>query len=89
MQALDFLFLGQVAFNQALGQAAGIVNTVALVIVFAALTGACVAALSERHTGMVKHALVIAAVAGLAWTITKTCFQAGGQQTNTQLQQVN
>lgn len=89
MQILDFLFLGDVVLNQALGQAAGTINTISLVIVFAALIGACVAAFSERHVGGVKIALVICAVAGLAWVITKTMFQAGGQQTNTQLQQVN
>lgn len=89
MHLLDSMFLAEVALNQALGEAAGTINTISLVIVFAALLGATVAAFSERHVGAVKTALIIACIAGLSWTITKTMFQAGGQQTNTQLQQVN
>ena len=43
---------------QALGSAAGIIQTIGLVAVFAGLIGAAVSALSERHLSGVKTSLV-------------------------------
>jgi len=75
--------------SQALGQAGGIISTISLVAVFGSLIGACIAALTERHLSGVKTALVIAAVAGLAWIICQAFFVAGGLSTNINLQAVN
>ncbi len=74
---------------QSLGQAAGIINNVGLVVMFAGLMGAAVSALSERHIGGVKTSLAIAAVGGLAFILCQTFFAAGGQQNAVELQAVN
>ena len=80
------LFLGLV---QQLGNAAGIINDVALVAVFGGLVGAAISAMSERHIGGVKTSLVIAAVGGLAFVLCQAFFTAGGQQNGIALGQVN
>jgi hypothetical protein len=74
---------------QALGTAAGIIQTIGLVAVFGGLIGAAVSALSERHLAGVKTSLVIAAIGGLAWLIATSFFAAGGANVNIQPGAVN
>jgi hypothetical protein len=75
--------------GQALGTAAGIIQTIGLVAVFGGLIGAAVAALSERHLSGVKTSLVIAAIGGLAWLIAMAFFAAGGANITIQPGAVN
>lgn len=74
---------------QALGGAAGIIQGIGLVAVFAGLIGAALSALSERHLSGVKTSLVIAAIGGLAWLIATAFFAAGGANPNIVPQAVN
>ncbi len=82
----SILFLG---LAQQLGMMAGIIAGIGLVVCFAALIGACVAALSERHIGGVNTALVIAGVAGLGFVICGAFWVAGGMPNNIDMQAVN
>jgi hypothetical protein len=74
---------------QALGNAAAIINAIAMVAVFGGLVSAAVMALSERGLAGVKTALVIAAIGALAWLICTAFFQAGGTAPNVQMGQIN
>lgn len=75
--------------NQALGGAVGIIQGISVVAVFGGLVGATVGALSERHLGGVKTALVVAAVGALAWLICQAFFTAAGAPTNIAPTQIN
>lgn len=85
-QAATTIILAQAGgFNQAMGQAVGIINAICLVLVFGGLVAAAVMYMTGR-TEVMKHALVGAAVAGLSWVIVNTFFSAGGQTANIQIQ---
>jgi hypothetical protein len=81
-------FLGA-GLAQALGGAAGIIQSIGLVAVFGGLIGAAVSALSGRELSGVKTSLVIAAVGGLAWLIATAFFTAGGMNANITPQAIN
>ena len=66
----------------ALGGVAGVINAIALVVVFGALIGAIVSAHGERNVGGIKTSLTIAGVAALAWLIAQGMFAAGGNAPN-------
>ena len=66
----------------ALGAVAGVINALALVVVFAALVGAAVNAFGERNVGGVKTSLMIAGFGALAWLLAQAMFAAGGNAPN-------
>ncbi len=74
---------------QALSNAAGVINAIGFIAVFGGLIGAAIMALSERHIGGVKTAIVIALVAGLAFLIVGALFTAGGQNVNMTIGGIN
>ena len=63
---------------------AGIIQGVSMVVCLASLLGAMFQGFFERSVGGVKTALVIAAMAGLAWTIVQAVYMAGGFSANIQ-----
>ena len=66
------------AITQPLGNAAGVIQDIAMVCFFGGLVGALVGAYAGRDFSGVKAALVISAIGGLAWLITVAFFAAGG-----------
>ena len=75
---LFYLQLAANAITGPLGNAAGIIQDVAMVATYGGLVGAIVAAYSGRDMGNVKTALVISAVGGLAWLLVVAFFGASG-----------
>jgi hypothetical protein len=76
------------ALGGALGIAAGVINAVGLVVVFAGLIGTAVSALGERNVAGIKTSLAISAVGGCAWLLAQAMFAAGGAAPNVTMQAI-
>ena len=78
MGLILFNLLAANAITQPLGNAAGVIQDIAMVATFGGLIGALVGAMAGRDFSGVKNSLVIAALGGLAWLIVVAFFTAGG-----------
>jgi hypothetical protein len=88
IEQMTNLILGA-SLLQALSGAAGIIAAIGFIVMVGALIGACVEALMQRHVGGVKVAIVIAAVAGLAFVICGAMWAAGGMPNNINITAIN
>ena len=69
-------FLAQANLQQNLGQVAGVLNAIAVILFFGGLLMAAIMFMIGR-TEYLKYGLVGSGIGGLAWVIVTTFFEAG------------